>query len=643
MAFVTGKEEKVEAEIVGSVSGQAQEVVELDITETIRETRYPRKSESRHNEPRMESRRPLEEPRRPQFNRNRSVSLKATVGRPAAFHKIYVEEIREEGSCSDLILPNRSMDGMNVGSSHNLLLYVSRINGAVYWHAIVIETLENPVKGTAVKSHMYRETEDGTEIFNYWSTYDSTVDEVFRQRVEAYLSEEVPSAGGYIGTNTTIIPTEVDLDDPEIIRTIVYLADDANITIANAESPYVIAPGSKTSIRGNTRFNQERIKTGRLGQPYRADFTIELSEYDRDSGQDFFWQSSSDRSLVTVDGFVTASYVGPMEYPEDVRDNRQYDPACFVPEIAITNIDTYSMEEGQFDRAVLGLASIPYINSNDYWTREFEQTFGSSDPHRKVSGFAYGMVWLNDVLPAGFEAVDDDVERRSRWISNVFRAGSADVCVMINEGGIDFTLGKLLIDIGNNHQVALQRLLTSANVISNNVFADICESNDIRFTPHDVVSALVRVPTGYFLTNEGIQPIEMVDTLYILNRICQNTPDIITDWYRTTTINTNMAENEALTRLVRAFSFVTGKQFVHKGFITKAYLGGTFLKTIYAAGIESLVVRMECDANANVNRNGRRTIRGDRRDGLQADLAVSRGNVGGDRNLRRRPIATMYR
>lgn len=629
MAFETGKNNETQ---------QREEVAREE-----KRSRRAKRREQREEEFDEEE----EHQSRGSFMRSRAISIRGASGRPALFDKRYRELTKDDADeRSVLLVPNGSVDGKRLANDRGFLIYATQINGSVYWHPIIIESSDNPVRVEAVKGR-HRETSDGLELNNYTTTYDG-IDKKFVERMEQYVQDEVACDGDYIFTNVTVVPTSVDIDDKDNVRIITYLAEDANVTVANGDDPYSAANiGKKTKIKGLAKFNQDRIKQDLLGNPYRADWTIELSEIDKDGGKEILFENESDRLLVTLDGFVTASYVGPDMYPEEVDDGRRYKPNCFVPEIAVTNINTYhDVEDGQFDRGILGIVALPFMNTDDYWTRQFEQTFNSFDDARKLSGFIYGMVWENDIIPDDIEDIDEDADEHAKWIRKIFVEGEADVCLMIKEGGVDFTMGKLFLAIGEGSNNALERLITSLNTISDDAFADICDEENYSWSCGDVVTSVVRIPHGYFKDKNGNKvPSEMVDTLYMLNVIKANQPDLIDDWYATTGCDTSMDESEAFTRLIRIYQQVTGNTFVHTGNVTKCYLGGKFTKIAYQAVEEGpLAISIESDTNGQTIRRRRRGLRSDRRDGLESNLVKSRrGRSGRSGRGRRRFTSTSYR
>jgi hypothetical protein len=533
-------------------------------------------------------------------------------GRASTFLSTYREILEDMGAkptCQLMEPDGELMKEMN--QEQGFLVMAEQIAGNVYWHLLIFEGQINPVVTYPVHDRNRSRRDD--EVLRFVSSIDSVDDELVT-RFEDWLRDNAASDGDYVFTNATIIPSEVDVSNKQVVQSLAFDAEDANILISGASVPFSADRLRRNArVRSKIQFSPKPNALDLTGMPLRSDFQIAVEETFRDKVQSTLLASSGGTTLVSLDGYVNARFLGYEVHPDQVRDPRDIDMGVFVPEVIVSQVNTThkGISDGNFERMMLGLSQLPYIKDNDLWMRQFEQAFHGANG--RISGFAYGMEWPRGELPDDLAELDEDPKRGDAWLQNIFNRDDrgripVEFVVMIREGGVNFTTSKLLLDLADNDQDAFEHLMNSLDDLTNGEWSAISKAKKAS----DVISGAVRVPTGYYVTSEGRRPIEDMDTLAILNRLKTNYPDLVADLYDCMAVDERYFNyDEAMTKLNALFKFVTDGEFVLKGFATKLYLNPTFLADLFEA-VESSDLDLEVDAASDLayGRTRRRSYHG---------------------------------
>lgn len=585
--------------------------------------------------------------RRVVSRRNPVLNPQNSATRGMQFIKQY-EELMENHKQTESVLlsPMGNIDGEKVDAALTVLVYATNIGGDVFYHPIIIESKANPVK-VRNQSRRGRERyrDSGIEVKRFTSTYDG-VDGTFAKRIEAYVREEIATDGEYVSSDVTIVPSYVDLDDVNNVRKVLFLADNANYTIANADDAYTPECLNRgTRMRALLTFNQDVERIDYLDTSIRADFSICLTEVNKSNSDSGIFANEGDEDIVEIHGYVSAGYVGTDIDVSRVHDIRDLDNACYAPEINISDIDTSIGEPGaEFDRMVLALSTIPVVNTNGNYLRPFEEN--SREENRSVAAFAFGMEWIDDEVPED-DGIDDDPKKCSRFLRRMFVSDDADVCYTVREGGANFTLGKLFLDMANDDEGAVDRFVVSMDNVTSDKFSKLVDrefKSDLN--PSDIVTGVVRLPAGYIRDGKKRLSADIIDTQYVVNKLRGNNMELLLDFFECTSPDGNaFNREESDTRLLRVYEEVTGGQFVHTGFQYKCYLGGRVLQLCYNA-VQDSDMRVTIDTDGV---SSQRTLRRGRteRDSLRSNTARRRGRMDdrdNDRNRRGdRYRSTSYR
>lgn len=571
-----------------------------------RDERRTRKERTDRAEPRQER-----EPIRQSVDRSFS-PVTGEQGRASTFMNTY-KEILKDMAKPECVLMEPDGDLMkDLSQEQGFLVMVEQIAGNVYWHLLIFEGQQKPVVAYPVRDHGRGRNRD-EEVLRFVSSVDS-IDSELLGMFEKWLADNVSSSGEYVFTNATVVPSEVDVSNRQVVQSLAFDSEDANILISGASIPF-----SSDRLRRNARVRskiQFSPRVGALdltGMPLRSDFQIVVEETFRDKVQSTLVASSGGTTLVSLDGYVNARFIGYDVHPSQVRDARDFDMGVFVPEVIVSQINTThkGTRDGNFERMMLGLSQLPYIKDNDLWMRQFEQSFHGNKG--RISGFAYGMEWPRDEMPADLADVDDDPKRADAFLQNIFNRDDrgripVEFVVMIREGGVNFTTSKLLLDLADNDSGAFDQLMESLDILTNNEWSQISEATRAS----DIISGAVRVPTGYYVTSEGKRPIEDMDTLAILNGLKANYPELVYDLYDCMSVDDRPFDYDtAMTKLNNLFKFVTDGEFVIKGFATKLYLNPEFLRDLFEA-VENSDLDLEVDAASDLayGRTRRRSYSG---------------------------------
>lgn len=594
------------------------------------------------------------EERRQTYRTGRNFRLNPTVGasKGSAFKKCYDElhkDIDKSTMASRLILP-LTLNGDSVQEDLTVLIYASQIESMMYAHAIILESKTNPVKVKRPSSRRDRDRyrNSDIEVKAFRSTYDG-VNLPFQDRVcEEVANEMGVELKDVTFTDATIVPALADVSDEAVVQRIVYLADNSNFSLANADAsftPDALRP--RSTVRALLTFNQENDGEDLLGLPTRKDFDIEVNETTRDNHDDGITTGSGERNIATISGFVNAGFVGDEE--EDRRDDyrRRLDNGCYAPEIIVSSTDTFGgmMMGSELGRGMLALSAIAVLNTNGNYLRPFEEN--TREENRSVSAFAYGMNWESYDNPNGdlpdveeLERVDEDPKYTTKFLRNMFITDDADVVYMVTPGGDSSILGKLFLDIGEKNKSAAGKFVAEMDELTDGAFTDFLE-DDSKFRgalrPDDIVTSIVRVPTGYVKggSRDSRFASAFIDTQWVCNRLKGNNPELLMDWFDATSTESSMfSREEADTRLLRVLDEVTGGMFVHTGFAYKVYLSGRVVQLMYDA-VQDSEVAPRIDTDGVQSQRYRQRGRRHESDRLRANSARTRRDNYRDEDRRR--------
>ena len=581
-------------------------------TENVKQNIKPEQRQER--EPRRPRREERAEEVRPEYHGvDRTFSpVTGEQGRASTFMSTYKEIIKDIAKPSCVLLAPDGDLMKDLSQEQGFLVMAEQIAGDVYWHLFIFESQQKPVISFPVRDNRSRGRGED-ETLRFVSSVDSIDDELLTM-FETWLRDNVRSDGDYVFTNATVVPSEVDVANPHVVQSLAFDGEDANILISGVSIPFSANSLRRNAkVRSKIQFSPRPTALDLTGMPLRSDFQVEVEETFRDKIQSTLVASSGGTTLVSLDGYVNARYIGYEVHPDQVRDPRDIDLACFVPEVIVSQVNTThkGTRDGNFERMMLGLSQLPYIKDNDLWMRQFEQSFHGTKG--RVSGFVYGMEWPRGEIPTDLNEIDDDQKRGDAFIQNIFSRDDrgripVEFVVMIREGGVNFTTSKLLLDLADRDEGAFEQLMDSLDILTNGRWSEVSDVSSAK----DVIAGAVRVPTGYYVTSEGKRPIEDMDTLAILNSLKTNYPELVMDYYDCMAIdNRSFNYDESMTRLNNLFKFVTDGEFIIKGFATKLYLNPDFLRDLFEA-VESSDLDLEVDAASDIayGRTRRRTYSG---------------------------------
>jgi len=542
-------------------------------------------------------------------------------------------KVNEGKEFADRTLLKLPSDALGLSPDYGFLTYVSYIESNVYFHLIVIETRKDPVM-----KNMRRDRRYNTETYDFIGTIDG-VDENVVDRLTNWVRSAARGSGDYYFTDTTVVPAEVNLSDMLAIRSVCRSADEANITYSMTDEPFngdFLKDRPGVVVRGNLGFGNFLGEKDALGLPVRADFKGAVREVVEKVAANPLMADSRGKVYTTITGFVNARWYGA-DQPER---NEEPSLACYIPEVVITSNDTFhTVNYGNYERMFLGMSLLPHMRTSNRWMQQF-QASGVNNPLKDVGGFGYGLDVKDpkyiDITPEEYA----DPRTFADFMSALFlMKQGVDFAYLIHEGGLGYTNQKLLLDIGDGNEDAINVAFTVLDGMTNGKFSRLWEKNDGR----QIVADVIRMPTGVYMTANGYAPIEDIDTLAVLNVLKTNRPELIEDYFECTNPgDCRFDYYERMTKLVEIYQLITNNTFVQKGFASKVYLDPIFLATLYYAVQESeLSMTVDFEGDVGFERS---TRAGGQRYALVDDIARTRGNRfdarnrdnGGYRSSRRR-------
>lgn len=565
-------------------------------------------------------------------------------GRSADFVKRAKEFLEDQGNKSTIILQPDNELARELSDSFGFVIYGTHVDVDLMWHLLVFESQLTPVAMEEIKDRSRRYSRD-EKIFDFETTSDAISDELVSD-IESWLRRNVEVDGELFFTNATVVPVEVDLESDAVVQLLGFDAEDSNILLSDTDEPFSSKMlADRSVLKAKLNFTSLDDKRDLTSMPLRSDLQISISENLRDNKVSMIRSAGGQRTLVEMDGFVNARWVGHDE--ADSRDD-EIDPACYVPEVVMTQSNPYHNDVygGNFERFFLGLAALMYTKDGDVWMKGFESSIHGGS---KVSSLAYGMdpeVFPEGKIPSDIDIVDEDPTETGNWLRKIFfrsergRSIPVEFAVLIKEGGIGYATNKLLLDVADDNPDALDKLI---NVLDNLTDGVSQYHLDIRdYT--DVISGQVRVPMGYFKDADGERAGEFIDTQFVMERLKDNYPEKLDDYFECVQIDDREFDHEeAMTKLLDIYQLVTDGQFKLKGFGTKLYINPDFLDGLAKAiKAKDAGLNMELEANVEVNfRRGRRSQGRRASAGLvDSPLGRSRRTYSGSR---RRGSRTKYR
>lgn len=565
-----------------------------------------------------------------QFQRNEAYTT-AADGVADRFLETH-RKVNEGKEFSDRTLLKLPSDALRLSPDYGFLTYASFIAGAVYYHMIVIETRKDPVMKTLRRDRRYN-----AETYDFIGTIDG-VDENVVDQLTNWVKANVKGGSDYYFTDTTIVPAEVDLSDLLAVRAVCRSADEANITYSMTDRPFngdFLADRPGVVVRGNLGFGNYLGEKDALGAPIRADFKGAVREVVEKVAANPLMADSRGKVYTTVTGFVNARWYGA----EPTDRNEEQSVACYIPEVVVTSIDTFhNVNYGNYERMFLGMALLPHMRTANRWMQQF-QASGGNNPLKDVGGFGYGL----DVKEPKYIDITQEEYADPRTFAEFMSAlflmkQGVDFAYLIHEGGLGYTNQKLLLDIADGNEDAINVAFTVLDGLTNGKFSRLWEKNDGR----QIVADVIRMPTGVYMTANGYAPIEDIDTLAVLNVLKTNRPELIDVYFECTNPGEcSFDYYERMTKLVEIYQLITNNTFVQKGFASKVYLDPTFLATLYFAIQESdLAMTVDFEGDVGFERT---TRAGGQRYALVDDIARARSSRFDARNRDNGGYRSTYR
>ena len=523
----------------------------------------------------------------------------------------------------------------DLASNLSFLVYGRPIGENYFWHLLVIEHDKDPVK-----SHRpYRDDRRSRKERNY-SEYLATVDGMTTtliKLIESWLETQVKVSGKFYNTACTIIPTESDLTKEEVVKQFIYSAEDANFTCAGEPQKFNADYLNRhSSVQGTLGFTYQPT-TSRAGLPVRTDFMGTVGEVVERVNPNPMMANDSGATFVEIGGYVDARYIGTPSRKRRGRDRNDNDTYCFVPEIILSHADLYrDCDFGNFGRLCLALALLPSLNTKLRWMQQFQGTF-SNDKTRDLGAFGYALD-IPGMDPDRIPISDDDLNDGRKFediMETIFDLdGGADFALKIREGDIGYTTLKIFRDIYNGNKSAKAALLDKLDETTDNYFSEYF--NDSK--SGKIVAAIVRLPYGYWVDQNGTRSSEEIDMLAILTKYQDRDRDLLQDYYDCMNPNSKLNEAERISMLIDIYKKYTNNTFVLKGIESKVYFDPEFLKYNYEAVRDSdMAIEIEFDGDT---RYGRMSGSSERYS-LQNDLATD-NRRGSSRSRRDRYAETEY-
>lgn len=564
-------------------------------------------------------------------------------GRSAEFVKRAKEFLEDQGNKNTIILQPDNELARELSDSFGFVIYGTHVDTDLMWHLLVFESQLSPVAMEEIKDRNRRYSRD-EKIFDFETTSDAISDDLVSD-IEEWLRRNVEVDGELYFTNATVVPVEVDLESDAVVQLLGFDAEDSNILLSDTDEPFSSKMlADRSVLKAKLNFTSLDDKRDLTSMPLRSDLQISISENLRDNKVSMIRSAGGQRTLVEMDAYVNARWVG---HDEADRDD-EIDPACYVPEVVMTQSNPYHNDVygGNFERFFLGLAALMYTKDGDVWMKGFESSLHGGG---RVSSLAYGMdpeVFPDGKIPSDISIVDEDPTETGNWLRKIFfrsergRSIPVEFAVLIKEGGVGYATNKLLLDVADDNPDALDKLINVLDNLTDGVSQDYLDIRDYT----DVISGQVRVPMGYFKDADGERAGEFIDTQFVMERLKDNYPEKLDDYFECVQIDDREFDHEeAMTKLLDIYQLVTDGQFKLKGFGTKLYINPDFLDGLAKAiKAKDAGLNMELEANVEVNfRRGRRS------QGRRASAGLVDSPLGRNRRTysgsRRRGSRTKYR
>ncbi len=556
-------------------------------------------------------------------------------GRASQLAKTHNELMKDAGESPSKLMVITGEASRNLPNKLGWLVYVTPQGADVFFHILVMEGQKECVIKKPFRSRdrddRRRERED-RDLYRYISTNDM-FDGNMMDTVKAFVENNFSFTGEACFTGYTIIPFEIQVTDGMEFGPYITAADDSNWNVAGVDKAFDVSYVKKDhELQLSLSFQPGQVAKDLGNMPLRADFIGNIEEvacYNRNNS-DSNW-NESDQAYVGLSAFISPRWVG-------AEDDRGYDrrrkpepTRQYVPELNISMVDTFTGPElGSVERMLLALGAAPFFNTDDRWMTQFKSSFDSKNPMRDIAALGYGFdsrvidperLDDNDVR----EALSDD-RKFSTFMDRVFYCDDGiDVAFLVREGSPSYAVARILIDAFDGVKSAQLRIEEALDNITNTRFD----------FDGDIVSSLVRVPTGYYIGSDGERhPIEDFDTLAVLSRLGDKNVNMIEDWIECTRLGSSRFDYETrIHRMVEILKYATNETFTMKGFVDKLYINGAFLEKLHKEICRSkMALTIDQDGNSNYNTRSRNS---GERYALSNNLASRRGRYDSARGSRR--------
>lgn len=542
---------------------------------------------------------------------------------------IYVKEGKKileasNNKTSGLLAPSHEL-ARKLSDEFGFTVLYTRADNDLMYHLTIFENNNTPVLREELKNTRRRSDE---KIYEYSTTADCVTKEIIDSIAE-WLQDEVEFSGSMYFTGVTVIPASVTFDENNtqtLVNTILYDAQDSNVLVSGEDTPWNSDQLDKKSrVRVKMNFVPDDEKKDIIGLPVRSDFQLNVVEHQKERRGNMLTRTGSNKHIVNVDGYIACRYIGQ----DKSRDGR-YEFESFVPEvIATANVPSSNSFTGaNYHRSVLGVACLPALKDGDAWRKGFESNIHGADS--RISGLAYAMLWDDGQLPNDIDDIDDDAKTRESFLNKIFHKeerGSnvpVEYALIIKEGAYGYATNKLWLDVASGDRVALDKLVKVIDELTHGVSLDYMTLDRAE----DVIAGQVRLPMGYVITEHGHRDAEVIDLLYVVNRLKNNEPDKLEDFLECIQIaDRKFDHDEAMTKLLAVYDYVTDGKFVHTGFQTKLYFNPKFLEDL-ADSIKHKDADLDIEIDSNIELTDRALRRGH---GLRQSAGMSRSTLGRSR------------
>ena len=470
----------------------------------------------------------------------------------------------------------------NVPLSSILVCYHQRINGH---DKVAVYTLLVEDSGPRLSPQTINLGGKNVEI-------DTVAGDVFNGYLWGIIVDHINGVFGkdmeVMDGGAMVLPSELDPEDDEHIRRVLFNATSAVVTVMESELnvdpqgifsvSWINNPGDSLVARLDYNPSQPESATG---EPIRSDLRVTL-QGSVSSAQPVTGFEQV-RDISTVDGFVDLVYTPPQsrQQPGQPAPTQHYHPR-FVITRADSQVDAVTME-----LQLLALSTTTLLSRNLAWAGVFRPRHGVKGVDtRDIGAIGFEVPFAGD-KPKRIDtkANDFDINKLYQLVSMAVN-DSLMYSMDVEEVGELSWIHQAFIAAANGNQDANQLILDSANNLTEGWFAQIFQGGGVA------VDDQVRVHTGYYIDEDGRQrDLREIDYLAMLNMVGESSPELVAKWGETFD-NVNIPLEVRLEERANILKGILGQSMHVKGYARRITFNPAFLMALNEASAKAgLVVR----------------------------------------------------